>query len=471
MMLDEVTLPAERRVAEQSAPRANYVLSLRGLEKYFPIREGALQRVVGHVRAVDGVSFDIRRGETLGLVGESGCGKTTLGRCVAGLSEPTGGAVYFDISQAERDRIEALAAIPEARRSEADRKRLAELEHAHRIDRIRGDAWRRFRRNCQVVFQDSFASLNPRHLVNDIVGRPLRVYREASSADLTERVVELLQQVGMGRQHLYRYPHQFSGGQRQRISIARALALNPELIVLDEPTSALDVSVQAQILNLLHELQQARGLAYLFITHNLSVVRHMADRIVVMYLGKVSEAGETATIFERPQHPYTEALLAASPELTDDPSVGMRTLEGSVPDPARPPQGCRFHTRCPVVTPICGWEIDDVVRWLETREGLFDALSGVTRASPFEAGLAFDDAASAERLAAALRSDAVPPPMRAALEELSVHEREVRLRFREVAEVELTGRGPGHVAACVLERAPREAGPVERLPGGTTLAQ
>ena len=253
----------------------------------------------------------------------------------------------------------------------------------------------------------------------------------------------------MGRQHLYRYPHQFSGGQRQRISIARALALNPELIILDEPTSALDVSVQAQILNLLHDLQQQRGLAYLFITHNLGVVRHMADRIVVMYLGKVAEAADTATMFERPQHPYTEALLAADPDLAEGTGI-VPTLEGSVPDPARPPKGCRFHTRCPVVTPICGWEIDDVVRWLENREGMFDALSGVERTSAFAADLVFGDTGSAERLAASLRSDAVPAPMRAALRDLVLEDRTVRIRFQEVDEVELTQRGPEHVAACVL---------------------
>ena len=244
------------------------------------------------------------------------------------------------------------------------------------------------------MFQDAFSSLNPRQLVVDIVGRPLRIHKEASGSVLIERVVELLENVGLGRQHLYRYPHQFSGGQRQRISIARALALDPEFIVLDEPTSALDVSVQAQILNLLHELQQQHRLTYLFISHDLSVVQHMSDRIIVMYLGRISEIGRSSEIFESPRHPYTQALLAANPslEVSDD----TIRLPGSVPDPADPPQGCRFHTRCPVVTELCGWYVGDAVRILETQGHLLDDVKAINKASPFDGEFAFDTAEEAE---------------------------------------------------------------------------
>lgn len=428
---------------------AGTVLAARQVERYFPIRDGALQRVAGHVKAVDGVSFNLERGETLGLVGESGCGKTTLGRVVSGLSSPTRGGVFFDIDVPTRARLDQVLAIPEAQRTEEQKAELSGIEATHRIDLLEGQAWKRFRRNCQVVFQDSFASLNPRHLVRDIVGRPLKVQHEASGSDLTERVVELLEQVGMGPQHLYRYPHQFSGGQRQRISIARALALDPELLVLDEPTSALDVSVQAQILNLLHGIQEKRNLTYLFITHDLSVVRHMADQIVVMYVGKVAEAGPTEVIFETPQHPYTQALLGASPDLDTDESR-FRGLEGSVPDPARPPQGCRFHTRCPVVTPTCGWEVDDVVLRLEDEPGLFDQVVGVEQRNAFDADLRFADLAAAQRLLTLIESHRVPSAMREAIEEVSIANRTVTVRFQPVEEVELTRRGPGHVAACVL---------------------
>ena len=422
------------------------ILAVRNLKKHFPIKGGALQRVTGHVRAVDGVSFDLPAGETLGLVGESGCGKTTLGRVLAGLESATDGGVYFDLSSEEKTRLD------EALVEGGDQ--LASIDTAHRVDQLRDDTWKRFRRNTQMVFQDTFSSLNPRHLVSDIVGRPLRVHREASGSSLIERTVELLEQVGLGRQHLYRYPHQFSGGQRQRISIARALALDPALVILDEPTSALDVSVQAQILNLLHELQKDRGLTYLFVTHDLSVVRHMADRIAVMYLGRIAEEGATADLFSDPLHPYTDALLRANPDLVDD-DEGFQGLEGTVPDPARPPQGCRFHTRCVYATPRCGWEIDDVVLQLEETPDLFNKLEGVERRSPFEADLRFEDGESAELLAASLRNEHIPASMKAAIQVASASEQTVTIRFEEVDEVVIADRGNDRQAACVLDAIPR----------------
>lgn len=431
------------------------VMTLRNVQKHFPIKEGALQRVVGQIRAVDGVSLDIHRGETLGLVGESGCGKTTLGRCISGLTTPTGGGIYFRLPSEDRSRLDALLTTDEENLTADDRAFLDRIDRTHRIDRMASQELQLYRRNCQVVFQDAFSSLNPRQLVKDIVARPLRVYREASGHELTERTVALLESVGLGRQHLYRYPHQFSGGQRQRISIARALALDPEFIVLDEPTSALDVSVQAQILNLLHELQRERGLTYLFISHDLGVVRLMADRIAVMYLGEVVEQGTVEDLFERPMHPYTEALLAANPDINAAPGETVRGLEGNVPDPANPPEGCRFHTRCPVATPICGWEVDDAVQWLVEQAKLFDTLTAVERRSEFDATLVFEDDNIAGAVAGQLTDGAVPAPMAAATEAIERSGQQVHIRMRPVDRVELEDRGSGHLTSCVLHTSRR----------------
>ncbi|MEX2623554.1 MAG: ABC transporter ATP-binding protein [Acidimicrobiia bacterium] len=423
------------------------LITVVGLRKYFPIKQGVMQQVVGHVKAVDGVSFEVRQGQTVGLVGESGCGKTTLGRCISGLSVPTAGGVYFQLPDNLRVRLEELLAKAQLDPTELDE--LARIDSGHRVDQMRGDRWRRYRRNCQVVFQDAYSSLNPRHLVEDIVGRPLRVYKEASGSELTERVVALLESVGMGRQHLLRYPHQFSGGQRQRISIARALALDPDFIVLDEPTSALDVSVQAQILNLLHELQRKLGLTYLFISHDLGVVRHMSDRIVVMYVGEVMEAGPAARVFADPLHPYTEALLEANPDLAGG-SGEMQGLEGSVPDPARPPAGCRFHTRCPVATARCGWEVDDAVGWLLEQAMLGSGVVGVQRSSPFDAELSFHTESDAAAVAAALETGPLPPPLRAALTQVHHDSRKVRIRLTEVDPVVLAEVEPDRSTSCIL---------------------
>ena len=430
------------------------VINVRDLTKHFPIREGVLQRVAGRVRAVDGVSFDIRRGETVGLVGESGCGKTTLGRCIAGLVPPTSGGIYFGMDDGSVRGLDAARAIPAADRSPADRRTLEDLAGRYRIDSMPKPAWRTYRRNCQMVFQDAFSSLNPRQLVIDIVGRPLKVHREASGLELTDRVVALLESVGLGQQHLYRYPHQFSGGQRQRISIARALALDPEFIVLDEPTSALDVSVQAQILNLLHRLQRERGLTYLFISHDLNVVQHMSDRIIVMYLGVIVETASSEEIFRDPRHSYTQALLAANPSLNDEGS-SIR-LSGSVPDPAAPPEGCRFHTRCPVVTERCGWDVSDVLRILEERGRLLDGLGGVERRTPFEGVLSFQTEDQAAAVVAELRGERAPAPLIDAAELIEARGRDVVVRFAPIHEMSVTAVGHDRHTACLLYPDPGE---------------
>jgi len=297
------------------------LLRVEGLRTWFPVRAGVLQRPVAWVRAVDDVSFQVEAGQTLALVGESGCGKTTVGRSLLRLVEPQAGQVWFEGAD--------LLALPRA-----------EL--------------RPLRRRIQIVFQDPMASLDPRMRVRDLVAEGMQVHGiGASDAERTERVAALLQRVQIEPRQMWRYPHEFSGGQRQRICIARALALEPRLLICDEATSALDVSIQSQVLNLLRDLQQELGLAYLFITHDLGVVRYLADRVAVMYLGQIVEEGETEALFRAPQHPYTQALLAAVPSLDPARQAARAVVRGDVPSPSAPPPGCRFHTRCPYVFARC----------------------------------------------------------------------------------------------------------------------
>ncbi len=337
------------------------LLAVRNLRKFFPIRGGLFSSHIGDVRAVDGVSFDVHASETVGLVGESGCGKTTVGRLLLRLIEPTSGHTYYRPSPGAQARIEAIygelgqqgdeESLPH--NGAALLKELDEIADRYSVYRMGGRRLNTIRGKLQIVFQDPFSSLSPRMLIRDIVSEPLAIHHLGSRTERYQRVAELLQSVGLNPEHLWRFPHEFSGGQRQRIWIARALALRPDFIVLDEPTSALDVSVQAQILNILKKLQAEQGLAYLFISHHLSVVRSMSHRVVVMYLGKVVERAPTEELFRRPLHPYTQALLAAIP--IPDPTVHRERiiLKGDVPSPAAPPPGCHFHTRCPAVMPMC----------------------------------------------------------------------------------------------------------------------
>ncbi len=303
------------------------LLEVRSLKKYFPIKRGLFSRAVGQVKAVDGVSFEVRAGETLGLVGESGCGKTTLGRCIVRAYQPTAGEILFG--------------------GEGSDKGVTDLA------RLSGVELRPFRRQIQMIFQDPFGSLNPRMTLLQLIGEPLKVNGVKDGNVIKERVAALLSVVGLRSETMTRYPHAFSGGQRQRIGIARALALNPRLIVCDEPVSALDVSVQAQILNLLGDLQSEFGLTYLFIAHDLSVVEHICDRVAVMYVGKIVEMTETARLYRKPRHPYTEALLSAVPKPDPRRRAAPLVLEGEVADPADPPAGCAFHPRCPYVIERC----------------------------------------------------------------------------------------------------------------------
>lgn len=313
------------------------LLDIRDLKMYFPLTRGiVLQRVVGYVRAVDGISFTIEQGQTLGLVGESGSGKTTIGRTIVRLYKPTEGQIIFDNQD---------------------------------LAQMGGEHLREIRRRVQMVFQDPFASLNPRFTIGSLIAEPMHIYNIGSGSEIREKTAELLSVVGLRPEYINRYPHEFSGGQRQRIAVARALSINPEFIVLDEPVSALDVSVRAQVLNLLQRLQNQFNLTYLFVSHDLSVVRHVADRIAVMYLGRIVELADRDELYAAPKHPYTQALLSSIP--IPDPQIEKRRhriiLSGDLPSPINIPSGCRFHTRCPMAQQICR-EVDPIFERKEGRE-------------------------------------------------------------------------------------------------------
>jgi oligopeptide transport system ATP-binding protein len=329
MMISGIMDPVKTKETVESE-RSEVLLSVKDLKMHFPIKGGLLGRTQGYVKAVDGVTFDIFKGETLGLVGESGCGKSTTGRALLRLLEATSGSVRFDGKD--------IFALSEN-----------ELRTA--------------RREMQLIFQDPFSSLNPRLSVGETLDRVLKIHGLGSKEERENRIKEILELVGLTSFHMRRYPHEFSGGQRQRIGIARALTLNPKLIVLDEPVSALDVSIQSQVVNLLEDLQEQLGLTYLFVSHGLNIVRHISDRVGVMYLGKMVELADSDTLFEEPRHPYTQALMSANPianpRLRDKPKI---ILQGDVPSPINPPSGCYFHTRCPYAQPKCREEAPEFVK-------------------------------------------------------------------------------------------------------------
>jgi oligopeptide/dipeptide ABC transporter ATP-binding protein len=354
--------------------KRNIVLYVSHIKKYFDISSG-LKKSKGKVRALDDVTFSLYEGETIGVVGETGCGKTTLGRSLLRLIEPTAGDVYVNLPQEIMNSIINLEQrlneiVDQDNVSKEDKneqikevlKELGPLRKKYSLTKIHKREMKEYRKLMQPVFQDPYSSLDPRMLVKDIIAEPMKLLTKMSSQEIFKRTLDIIQEIGLSEDHLYRFPHEFSGGQRQRIGIARSLVIDPKVLVLDEPTSALDVSVQAQILNLMRSIQQERNISFIFISHHLSVIRMMADKVAVMYLGKAVEIAETNALFTKMLHPYTRALLSAIPIPDPKTKINRIILEGEIPSPSNPPNGCHFHPRCPVAMKNCGWSAQDLAQ-------------------------------------------------------------------------------------------------------------
>ena len=445
--------------ALSSQTKNEIILQCTGLKKYYPVTGGVFQRKISDVKAVDSVDFRIRRGDIQGIVGESGCGKSTLARVLVNLNEPTEGNIYFDVPGEIADEIAEIENKSDDERSSAEADRLEELQSEYEINTVTGERAKHYRENVQFVFQNPSNSLNPRKLIHQTVSQPLKVHTDLQTVEREERVRELLNQVGLGEDFMYRYPHQLSGGQKQRVAIARAIATNPDFIVLDEPTSALDVSVQAQILNLLQDLREELDLTYLFITHDLGVTRHVATNVAVMYLGKVVENASRSELFQDPKHPYTQALISSSPAIE---TGGDRIrLSGDVPDPEDRPMGCYFHPRCHKSESFCGWSGTDVLSILQANvtkderiETLYDELAD-TDIDGYHAEFEFTNDVDIQQVKRELSGEAATlrshnEDLFDAVTDVDVEGRTVALDFRDIETPELIESESGRDVACHL---------------------